>query len=1170
MILFFLTQGNLIGQILQTKTLTGFSTYYKNGSDYGSESQSNWKGFIGKDDNGNTRRLRIPLQGFPAVSSSQEGVEIVRVKFKLAGVSASKKALLKIGNNSNTLGTIQNWYDEIQGFKTLSIVSSTNEIVLERSAIPADILELFENQGDPSFIIGIMSNDEGNSASSVKIEPLSISIEYFVTYQLVIDIKKDGNIYFPKGSTAFKLNGQQTKYSESGHTVYFRENSSVVVAANHLLYREYITNNTTTNYDTAGFDQFALDNINFENLTFQFAKIASKQNLILNYKPVRTLRPYNELVNGSAETHLPGTTFNIYKNGALTGSGLSGEKYKIPIDKTIKTETGVQKGEISGFQIDHQNWDGNLSKYQRFFDFETNSNTVVVTQIHAKHHPIYTQAMQVSLEGIVQSNQGVQFKDPWKVVNGSRPWNWDSYSRPFTPGSGEDAGYGGLFISVPYDPSFPNAAHYRLSAPNLNTMNGADCFFISWGGTGGYFYNPTSLETPVRFDAANAVVTANYKGRLRTGNPSNYAKNQNRLAIQTTDGQPSILVYDSMNEIWLNRQDEYELSWANELRLSGNTATATNPSISNEIQVTSSDYRRWAITWVENGLIHLQLMKSNRFGGGDFTYGWSTGANNLIQDDYNHIILESDLIDKYGVPLSTARPVVNLSYYPNDTAPTSLIVTVAYEGKTSASATATTIIQNELVFPVELEGTSGNNWSDVSPFYTCTAWSGNRYRALTTENVSGMPVVIRYNARGTNPAKHAVYYLASTGTGTTFTKLMEYNLTTGVNTPITGLSYVRSFSSLSGNCNYTSGGIVLAAEAAIYDYYNPSNPYYDKPTVAVYVKSVSSATTPALSKTYTNYRSGVVMVDQGAVASTPVYEVNMLPVSGTQWAKATGGTSVTYIQGSNIVQPFVSGRVPAGTRKSVVIQSGSPAKFLNYGGSGVLQKGEGSAADVRAHRTVELSNGEQKEVILDFTGTRVEPVDSLEAGSVICAVQFLTESATSILVSQPDSLIFPLGVNIIRKGVSIRSYKSGLWAALSSQSFEDLQRGDILVFRSDVPVTMLINYEEFNLDGADGAGKGNIEGVSGTQLSSIKTGVAVYPNPFNPATSIAVSLESPEVVRVTVFNILGQLITDFGKTDLGAGVHNFPFDGRLLASGTYFYRVEIGDKVKTGKLQLLK
>jgi len=708
-----------------------------------------------------------------------------------------------------------------------------------------------------------------------------------------------------------------------------------------------------------------------------------------------------------------------------------------------------------------------------------------------------------------------------------------------------------------------NGAFFKLTNVNIEAVPVTDWFFLNWN---------DGISSPARsvlLDQSKSF-TANYKGRLRTGNPSNYAKNQNRLAIQTTDGQPSILVYDSMNEIWLNRQDEYELSWANELRLSGNTATASNPSISNEIQVTSSDYRRWAITWVENGLIHLQLVKSNRYGGGDFTYGWSAGATSLIQDDYNHIILENNSIDKYGVPLSTARPVVNLSYYPNDTAPTALILTVVYEGKTSASATATTLIQNELVFPVGLEGTSGNSWSMVSPFYTCTTWSGNRYRALTTENVSGMPVVIRYNARGTNPAKHAVYYLASTGTGTTFTKLMEYNLSTGVNTSLTGLSYVRNFSSLSGNCNYTSGGIVLAAEASIYDYYNPSNPYYDKPTVAVYVKSVSSATTPALSKTYTNYRNGVVMVDQGAVTSTPVYEVNMLPVSGSQWAKATGGTSVTYIQGSYIVQPFVSGRVPAGTRKSVVIQSGSPAKFLNYGGSGVLQKGEGSAADVRAHRTVELSTGEQKEVILDFTGTRVEPVDSLEGGSVICAVEFLTESATSILVSQPDSLIFPLGVNIIRKGVSIRSFKSGLWAALSSQSFEDLQRGDILVFRSDVPVTMLINYEEFNLDGAEGAGKGNNEGVSGTQLSSIKTGVAVYPNPFNPATSIAVSLESPEVVRVTVFNILGQLVTDFGKSELGAGVHSFPFDGRLLASGTYFYRVEIGEKVKTGKLQLLK
>ncbi len=856
----------------------------------------------------------------------------------------------------------------------------------------------------------------------------------------------------------------------------------------------------------------------------------------------------------------------LFIDGSLPENEItSGDSKKLAFGShPVKTKNETHNIQSALFK--HNNWNDLKTDYKlsHSLNIDANSSNSDV----AKFRTLNPAIVSLALDGVPVSAP-IEIKDPWFVEpDGSQPGNWKSYSTGFTPATMPN---GGVFLNELNDPGKP--FYSAKISSSTATLSGSTAWFQKWTGPAGSVASPTSLETAIIFKNANDVIKANYKGQLRTGNPSNYAKNQNRMAIASVGSQLTYLVYDSMNEIWQNHQtedSEFGLRWGGDMRLSGNTASATNPSFSNEIQVSPSDYCRWAITWVENGLIHIQLVKANRFGGGDFTYGWSAGATSLIQDDYNHIILESDLIDKYGVPLSTARPVVNLSYYPNDTAPTSLILTVAYEGKTSASATTTTIIQNELVFPLTISGSPGYISSDVSPFYTCTTWSGNRYRALTTENVSGMPVVIRYNARGSNPAKHAVYYLASTGTGTTFTKLMEYNLTTGVNTPITGLSYVRSFSSLSGNCNYTSGGIVLAAEAAIYDYYNPSNPYYDKPTVAVYVKSVSSATTPALSKTYTNYRSGVVMVDQGAVASTPVYEVNMLPVSGTQWAKATGGTSVTYIQGSNIVQPLVSGRVPAGIRKSVVIQSGSPAKFLDYSGSGVLLKGEGSAADVRAHRTVELSNGEQKEVILDFTGTRVEPVDSLEAGSVICAVQFLTESATSILVSQPDSLIFPLGVNIIRKGVSIRSYKSGLWAALSSQSFEDLQRGDILVFRSDVPVTMLINYEEFNLDGADGAGKGNIEGVSGTQLSSIKTGVAVYPNPFNPATSIAVSLESPEVVRVTVFNILGQLVTDFGKTDLGAGVHNFPFDGRLLASGTYFYRVEIGDKVKTGKLQLLK
>ncbi|MCA0448059.1 MAG: T9SS type A sorting domain-containing protein [Bacteroidetes bacterium] len=99
-------------------------------------------------------------------------------------------------------------------------------------------------------------------------------------------------------------------------------------------------------------------------------------------------------------------------------------------------------------------------------------------------------------------------------------------------------------------------------------------------------------------------------------------------------------------------------------------------------------------------------------------------------------------------------------------------------------------------------------------------------------------------------------------------------------------------------------------------------------------------------------------------------------------------------------------------------------------------------------------------------------------------------------------------------------------------------------------------------------GKENSEQES--ESETIKTDVAVYPNPFNPETRINIRLAKPAELKVKVYNLVGQLVADLANGHHDSGDYSFRFDGKSLASGTYFYRVEIGTEVKTGKLQLLK
>jgi hypothetical protein len=87
-----------------------------------------------------------------------------------------------------------------------------------------------------------------------------------------------------------------------------------------------------------------------------------------------------------------------------------------------------------------------------------------------------------------------------------------------------------------------------------------------------------------------------------------------------------------------------------------------------------------------------------------------------------------------------------------------------------------------------------------------------------------------------------------------------------------------------------------------------------------------------------------------------------------------------------------------------------------------------------------------------------------------------------------------------------------------------------------------------------------------------------YPNPFNPSTTISYSI--PETsnqvgVKLSVFNIRGQLVRTLVDQTQGAGTYNVNWDGtddrgRQIGSGVYFYRIQAGDFVSTRKMVVLK
>ncbi len=79
-----------------------------------------------------------------------------------------------------------------------------------------------------------------------------------------------------------------------------------------------------------------------------------------------------------------------------------------------------------------------------------------------------------------------------------------------------------------------------------------------------------------------------------------------------------------------------------------------------------------------------------------------------------------------------------------------------------------------------------------------------------------------------------------------------------------------------------------------------------------------------------------------------------------------------------------------------------------------------------------------------------------------------------------------------------------------------------------------------------------------------------YPNPFNPSTTIRFSLPRAAQVRLTVFNVLGQQVTELLNERKPAGEHTVTFDGRNLSSGVYYYRIEAEEFREVKKMVLVR
>ena len=85
----------------------------------------------------------------------------------------------------------------------------------------------------------------------------------------------------------------------------------------------------------------------------------------------------------------------------------------------------------------------------------------------------------------------------------------------------------------------------------------------------------------------------------------------------------------------------------------------------------------------------------------------------------------------------------------------------------------------------------------------------------------------------------------------------------------------------------------------------------------------------------------------------------------------------------------------------------------------------------------------------------------------------------------------------------------------------------------------------------------------------------MYPNPFNPSTTIEYSVSRAGRVVITVFDMQGRSVTTLVDQNLPVGHYSAHWDGldcggQSVAAGVYFCRFDAGEFSESKRMTLVK
>jgi Heparinase II/III-like protein/FlgD Ig-like domain len=217
---------------------------------------------------------------------------------------------------------------------------------------------------------------------------------------------------------------------------------------------------------------------------------------------------------------------------------------------------------------------------------------------------------------------------------------------------------------------------------------------------------------------------------------------------------------------------------------------------------------------------------------------------------------------------------------------------------------------------------------------------------------------------------------------------------------------------------------------------------------------------------------------------------------------------------------------------------------------------------------------------VDWPGSRIDYLVRNDSGAAVTAGTITTDARIAVVRLHHGRVEGYLAVDASALTVGSTAcvaIENGTATCEESGSMVNLNRYDANFRFYDMGITS-VYYHDQALGFVKDSGyivPGGTTGVGNTPRGAGAIGLSVFPNPFNPATTIRVDADPNVPVRVTIFDVAGRRVYRLWDGPLLATTRSIEWDGRTdsnarVASGTYFVRATTPSGSRTVKLTLLK